>query len=321
MSDRPARHAKSWVKKPLTCFWFFLLGVLVGGLCMAWIARDTLVSRAELPATVPSAEGQGQIRSDAASAQVPLNSPSATATSSKDQAIVKKPGETYIALVLDDCGSSLALAEKVQALGLPLTWAIIPHLKFSGETAALLRKSDIPFLVHVPMQALVDPDGKAGEKGPYYIGAGMTEEEAGRVLLPLIESLPGAYGINNHRGSKATADETTMRGVMKTLASREMFFLDSNTSPKTVAYKVAADIGLPTAKNGHFLDNESDREKIAGEFERAVKISRQKGNVVAICHLRSETIVFLENLSKQDLQAKGIRLVTLPQLMKLQKGD
>lgn len=288
---------------------------------MAWIARDTLVSRAERPISLPSAEGQGQVRVDAPSTGGPLNAPSAKATSSRDQAIVKKPGETYIALVLDDCGSSLALAEKVQSLDLPLTWAIIPHLKFSGDTAALLRKSDTPFLVHVPMQALVDPDGKAGEKGPYYIGAGMTEEEAGRALIPLIESLPGAYGINNHRGSKATADETTMRGVMKTLASRELFFLDSNTSPKTVAYKVATDLGLSTAKNGHFLDNESDREKIAVEFERAVKISRQKGSVVAICHLRPETIVFLENLTKQDLRAKGIRLVTLPQLMELQKGD
>lgn len=224
----------------------------------------------------------------------------------------------HLAIVMDDCGPNLQIAKKVMGFGLPITWSILPNQQYSKQIAQLLRESGVPFLVHVPMQAGVDPDGKAGAAGLYDIGVGMSDEAVAKALSPLIDSLPGAYGINNHRGSRATEDEKTMNAVMAELARREMFFLDSNTSPKTVAYETAKKKGLQTLKNGHFLDNEADYERIAEEMETAIGIAKTRGSLVVICHLRPITAEFLEAISEQNLASRDVRLVTLPQMIDLQ---
>ena len=234
-----------------------------------------------------------------------------------------EPGEAlaFVALVMDDCGPSLSLADRVLALDLPITWAILPNQAHSAQIAKALIEKDVPFLVHVPMQALVDPDGKAGERGMYHIGVGMNKAAVTKALSRAIDSLPGAFGINNHRGSKATADPKIMEAVMDELVSRKLIFLDSNTSAKTIAYDTAKKKGLETFKNSHFLDNAADHEKIAHEMMFTIETAKKHGSAVAICHLRPETAVFLENLAEWDLPSKGVRLVTLPQLIDLESNS
>jgi polysaccharide deacetylase 2 family uncharacterized protein YibQ len=232
-----------------------------------------------------------------------------------------------LALVVDDCGGSLEMARRLLSVDIPLTWSVIPYLKYSEKTAELLRSEDVPFLVHVPMQALADPDGKAGEKNYYHIGVGMTREAVCGALEPMLDSLPGAYGINNHRGSKATADADVMDSVMRVLAKRGMFFMDSRTSPKSVAYKSALKNGVAAAENSHFLDNESDRTRIAEELAVASSMAKKRGSAIAICHLRPETVAFFEDFKAGKIEVDGIsaisaiRFVTLPQLMELRKGE
>jgi polysaccharide deacetylase 2 family uncharacterized protein YibQ len=224
-----------------------------------------------------------------------------------------------LAIVMDDCGGSIELAKKVKSLDLPITWAIIPNLRFSSDTASLLRESGTPFLIHVPMQAIPDPDGKAGDPKYYYIGTGMSDEAVREALLPILDSLPGAYGINNHRGSKATADRKLMDSVMTVLEERGLFFMDSRTARESVAYEAAADMGLVSAKNNRFLDNESDRAKISSQIENAIS-SAKKRRQIAICHLRPETVAALESLSKDEIAKRGVKLVTLPELMELEES-
>jgi polysaccharide deacetylase 2 family uncharacterized protein YibQ len=226
----------------------------------------------------------------------------------------------YLAIVLDDCGGNMDLARRVNSLDLPVTWAIIPRLRYSSETAQLLRESEVPFLIHVPMQALSDPDGKAGNPKFYYIGTGMSEDEVRETLEPILDSLPDAYGINNHRGSKATADRDLMKSVMTVLSERGLFFMDSSTSRETVAYKIAIETGLRAAKNARFLDNKSELAAISFQMEQAVSSALKKGSHVAICHLRPVTVTFLEGLFPGDIAERGVMLVTLPQLMELEES-
>ncbi|MDR1514675.1 MAG: divergent polysaccharide deacetylase family protein [Synergistaceae bacterium] len=255
----------------------------------------------------------GQPADQADEAKTPL-SPDVTLAESADLAQV-------LAIVMDDCGGNMELAKRVLSLDLPITWAIIPNLRFSSETASLLSESGVPFLIHVPMQAISDPDGKAGDPRQYYIGTGMNDVAVRNALSPLLDSLPGAYGVNNHRGSKATEDRELMDSVMSVLLERGLFFMDSNTSKRTVAYEAALDMGLAAAKNSRFLDNESDRAKISEQIDKAVSSVKKgkKSRRVAICHLRPETVAALETLSLDDIAKKGVQLVTLPQLMELEE--
>ncbi|GHV26611.1 hypothetical protein FACS1894167_00210 [Synergistales bacterium] len=234
--------------------------------------------------------------------------------------------KALLAIVLDDCGGNMELAREVRDMKLPLTWAVIPNLRYSRATVSMLKENDIPFLVHFPMQALPDPDGFAGKKSPkgdyryYYVGVGMSEKEVRDAMIPVLDSMEGAFGLNNHRGSKATEEWAVMRHVMKVLSERGLFFLDSSTTRNSVAYKAALEEELAARKNGHFLDNESNRTKIAKQFDIAVTMAKKRGSLIVICHLRPETVAFLRSLSADGAGRKGIRLVTLPELVKLE-GD
>lgn len=293
-----------------------LLGALIGGFAVAVLMRSThvVVSTAGVQSapTLMTETAPADEREPDASGAEPVPEETVETAASLD----KMP---MLAIVMDDCGGNLALARRVKSLDLPLTWAILPHLQYSAKTAEMLRSADIPFLIHVPMQAVSDPDGRAGQRGQYAIGVDMEEAAVRKALVPILDSLPGAYGINNHRGSKATADASVMKAVMKVLAERSMFFLDSSTTPKTVAYKTALGQGLIARKNGHFLDNESDREKIASEVEHATKVAARRGSLIAICHLRPETVAFLENYATRIAAEDRVRLVTLPQMVEYQK--
>ena len=235
---------------------------------------------------------------------------------------IPTPDAPLLAIVVDDCGANLEMAKELVALKLPLTLAIIPHLKYSESTAALAVSHDVPFLVHVPMQALVDPDGLAGKRRTYAIGIGMSEEAIRRALVEQVEPFPEAFGINNHRGSRATSDARTMTVVMEVLKERDLFFLDSKTSGRSVAHKTALAAGLRTTVNNYFLDNESDREKVAAQVRLAISGAAKRGRAVAICHLRPETLAYLKTVSAANIEKEyGVRLTTLPDYMEGTKGD
>ncbi|MDR1885932.1 MAG: divergent polysaccharide deacetylase family protein [Synergistaceae bacterium] len=352
-----ARYSMKRKQRPLY-YWcaVFVIGALIGALLTSWLSsggdpdgppgQDAQVSGDVQPdrggpaasrsqdLAVPSdAETSPDLPdSDAASDDAPASSDELALDAVSGIIGGDASGDVLdprpmLALVLDDGGYSMALANRVISLDLPLTWAIIPGARYSRELALSLDREGIPYITHVPMQAFGDPDGRAGHRGrrdDYAIGVGMTDREIRDALLPLIDSLPGAFGISNHRGSKATSDAATMRAVMNVMKERDLFFLDSHTIAGTVGYSAAVASGVRAARNSFFIDHYEGRERIMAELERAMDVVAKTGSAVAICHMRLETVEFLENLAESDLSGARVRLVTLPQMMEereLRKGD
>ena len=219
-----------------------------------------------------------------------------------------------IAIVIDDCGANMSMARRVLSSDVPMTWAILPYLRHSEDTAELLREAGAPFLIHVPMQAEVDLPGKASLRGPYLIGTGMSRYEVRETLVPILDSLEGAMGINNHRGSKATSDRDIMDAVMEVIAERSMFFFDSRTSHRSIAYDSAIKHGLRAASNSLFLDGEPDRDKIASRMREALRLARGRGTIAVICHMRPDTVAFLEDFAGEFVDGNhesGVKFITL----------
>ena len=52
-------------------------------------------------------------------------------------------------------------------------------------------------------------------------------------------SVPYSDGVNNHMGSRATADAALMARVMKVLRERNLFFIDSRTTASSAAVTAA----------------------------------------------------------------------------------
>ena len=218
-----------------------------------------------------------------------------------------------IAIVIDDFGFSYSLAEKIAAIELPVTWAIIPYQRFTHETARLAASKNIPYLVHMPMEALADKS-----QGASLIGVGMSAPALSKVVRDVFALLPGAVGMNNHRGSKATSDKKTMEALMETLRPLEKVFVDSRTSSCSVAYDMALCYGIPAVYNSVFLDHEKDIEFMRKQFQRAITIAKRRGWVLAICHNRPDTIPFLQELCDSNINV--VKFVTVPELLEEEKG-
>lgn len=216
-----------------------------------------------------------------------------------------------LAIVVDDGGNALDMAKKVASFDLPMTWAILPYTKYAGETAAIAGKTGIPYLLHLPMQAEIDKDPKE-----YLVGEGMDRNRIKDVTVKALNSLPSPIGINNHRGSLATSKWDIMVPIIDVLKERELLFLDSRTSGKSVAYDVAKAAGITALRNRGFLDGTPDKDSIKARFDQVVKTTLKRGDMIVICHFRPATLLFLEKLNKEYTKLP-VRLVTLPEMAEM----
>lgn len=213
-----------------------------------------------------------------------------------------------LAIVVDDGGNDLSIATKVSLLKLPLTWAILPYTRYALQTSEIAEKEDIPYLLHLPMQAEIDKDPKE-----YLIGEGMDRAEIRRITESALDSLPSPIGINNHRGSLATSKWDIMVPIIDVLKDRELIFLDSRTSGGSVAYDVAKAAGIGAFRNRGFLDGTPDKNSIKARFDEAVRQALKRGDMTVICHFRPATLLFLEDLDK-NYEHLPVKLVTIPEL-------
>ena len=222
----------------------------------------------------------------------------------------KYKGRPMLAIIIDDGGANIDLAKKVAGYGIPSTWAIMPYQSYTLQTAELAESKGIPYLLHLPMQAEIDKQG-----GPFLIGKGMDRETIASVTKKALDTLPSPIGINNHRGSLATADWDIMVPIIDVLREKNMIFVDSSTSGKSVAYEVAKAAGIGTLKNRGFLDHTADKDAIEARFHETIKMASKRGDLVVICHFRPATVLFLSKLSKTRHNLP-VDLVTVPEMLR-----
>lgn len=223
-----------------------------------------------------------------------------TATTQKDpadtqpKATTPDSGKPKLALIFDDVGYDAAAAKKLQDLKLPLTFSILPYSPH-GQSIAKNVPAHIEVMVHVPMQAINGDSDK--EQG--LLRSDMTEAELAQVLRDDIARIPNAKGINNHTGSRLTQQLVPMQVVMLVLKEKNMFFVDSVTSDKSVAKSTAEMLLVPSAARNVFLDHVADTATIKAQLYRAVNLAKQNGSAVAIGHPRPLTLeVVLQELPK-----------------------
>ncbi len=229
----------------------------------------------------------------------------------ENQAI--KPGEqsVLVAIVIDDLGQSIKQAHAALALPRNVTFAVMPGLPQSRQTAQLAKQNGRELLLHLPMEYR----GKNGNPAPGMLRSDMTPMEFLNTLSEDVGSVPGATGVNNHEGSALTENKEAMKFLMAELKARNLPFLDSLTSPGSVAYVTAKEFGLKAAKRDVFLDNEGNNPAyIRKQLDELLSLARKHGKAIGIGHPHAAT---LSELRKWLAQADhlGIELVPVSRLM------
>jgi len=218
--------------------------------------------------------------------------------------VLPEPREPRMAIVIDDVGYSLAGLKEFLALPFPLAFSVLPDLPHSREAGRLIAAAGKELLVHLPMEP-----SSGTNPGPGAVLTSQSDAEIRLLLEQSLERLPQAVGLNNHMGSRATADPRVMEAVMRFLAVRGLFFLDSRTTPATAGPQTAARLGVPLLERDVFLDNENSPAYIEQALQRGVRAARARGSAVLIGHVQNvELAAELERLLP-SMERGGVALV------------
>lgn len=216
-----------------------------------------------------------------------------------------------LAVIVDDCGYDMSSVRTLLNTGLPLNFAVLPYKPYSSDVLEMIKSDGRVAMLHLPMEPM---DRSAMSEGSSTICTDMSKDKILELTRKAINSLPGVSGVNNHQGSKATADSATMTTVLQELRNQDLFFVDSRTSSKSVARDKAVAMGVPTARNDIFLDNSSDVQAIRKQIYKAMDIAEKNGSAIAICHARPNTAKAW-SMYAEEIKNTGIKLVPITDLL------
>ena len=213
-----------------------------------------------------------------------------------------------IAIVLDDFGQmSRHLIGRFCALPQPLTLAVLPN---EGPVETIVEQAHAhghQILVHLPMEPDNYPRNNPGE-------AAIFTHQDTTTIYQLVDQalakLPTAVGINNHMGSAATADRRVMLAVLRAVKNsrRPLCFLDSFTSPASVAFELAQQMQIPSGRRDLFIDLVDEQATIEAKLWELAELAATKGQAIGIGHDRDQTLLALEAVLPR-LESRGFHFV------------
>jgi polysaccharide deacetylase 2 family uncharacterized protein YibQ len=219
------------------------------------------------------------------------------------------PNGIKLALIVDDCGQWIATERGFIALDIPLTMSVLPDVPYTGEVAREASQAGKGVMLHLPMETISGLNPGAGE-----VTTKMSDPQIVAQVKDDLAQVPLARGVNNHEGSKASADPRVMRAVIGVLADRgDLFFIDSRTSAASVGEQTAETLRVPTAARDVFLDNRADVAYSEEQLREAAAIAQRNGSAIAIGHPRPTTLAAVRAMIPQ-LEARGIEFVLVQAL-------
>jgi polysaccharide deacetylase 2 family uncharacterized protein YibQ len=190
-----------------------------------------------------------------------------------------------ITLILDDVGFENQPLEQAAEIDPNLNFAILPLVSRSKDAAQFLHDHGFEVLCHLPMEPL---DGR-DKPGPGAILGSMTDEEIRDQTLKSLESVPHAIGVNNHMGSRATSDRRVMTAVLEALPPGSLF-VDSRTSPRSIALEIAKELRIRTAARDVFLDDVPSEAAVRRQLNELAEMAESHGHAIGIGHMHPVTI-------------------------------
>lgn len=267
------------------------------------VFKSTVHVKVEKPSEVPELAGVGAEKSQPQVATLTLPLPPKVI----DQTNIPKP---QIAIVIDDVGLDLKGSKRAIDFPASITLSFLPYATHLKEQARDARENGHELLLHMPME----PVGH-DNPGPGALLVDLPQDEIRQRFQMALASFVGFDGVNNHMGSKFTADQKGMEIVIDELQQRHLFFFDSRTTTKTLGENLARNHHLPTVARDIFLDDDENLAAIKKQLDLTERIALHRGYAVAIGHPHGVTLDALEAWIP-EVQKRGFKLIPLHDLVK-----
>ncbi len=216
-----------------------------------------------------------------------------------------------VAIIIDDLGYKYDEGHRAIALPGAVSLSVLPGTPRARQLAESAHRAGKDVLLHLPLQAI----SHNGPPEPGGIMLDMSRERLRQTFAAALESVPHVIGVNNHRGSLLTRHPGHMRWLMEEIRARDgLFFVDSFTTPHSVALQMAREAGVSSMRRQVFLDDDTSPDAIARQFERMKRLAKKRGVVVAIGHPHRTTLAVLER-ELPGLADEGIELVPVSALL------
>ncbi len=222
---------------------------------------------------------------------------------------VKLSGKPKMIFLIDDIGYHLEHEQLLNDLGDDVVYAILPLLPYSTYFSQMGHQNRANVILHLPLQTI---NGTVPGRG--LITDQMSENQIREMLARNLASVPHHIGSNNHMGSLGTSNPGIMRVVLSEIKRRNLFFIDSVTTSKSVVTSIARELGVRHMKRDIFLDNVDTLPAIRNEVLKQKEIARAQGYAIGIGHYRSTTLSVLKEMIPQ-LKSEGYDVVSLTELM------
>jgi hypothetical protein len=263
----------------------------------------------------PAAEAVPTATAAPATTAAPAAMPSPVAAEPSDHpatpAAVARPatGRPRLAIIIDDCGQWPVTERGFVDLPFPVTLSVLPHVRYGPAIAHAAEAAGKGVMLHLPMQTI------SGQyPGPGTITVAMGDDAIRSEVSGDLAELPEARGVNNHEGSRATADRRVMGDVADVLLRENRFWIDSRTSPESIAADVTRARGIPSASRDVFLDDVDNVPAVEAQLREAAARARESGAAIAIGHPRPATLLAVRTLGP-SLEADGIDLTLASDLV------
>lgn len=207
-----------------------------------------------------------------------------------------------IVLILDDVGFDHQPLAGAMTIDPKVNFSVLPNSRNATLFANELSARGFEVLCHLPME----PDGFPRiSPGPGAVLTTMSDGEIAAATRANVAAVPHARGVNNHMGSRATADPRVMSAVLNALP-HGMYFIDSRTTAASVGEALARQMNIRTAARNVFLDDVQTEAAIRAQLHELERDAAARGVAVGIGHMYPATIKVLAEEARQ-LRASGYR--------------
>jgi len=221
-------------------------------------------------------------------------------------------GKPMVAIVIDDMGVDRKRSKRMwENVPGPLTLSFMTYANDLLDQTKAAHAKGHELMLHMSME----PSNPTIDAGPNVLLAAMGDAEIQKIVTWGLDRFSGFVGVNNHMGSLFTENVHGMKVVLNLLKQRGLLFLDSRTSPRSMAGKIARKMSMPVLERNVFLDNDNEIDKVLKQLNEVERLARNHGVAIAIGHPREATIQVLKTWIPEALN-RGLAIVPISAVMK-----